>query len=155
MLHKKFNKWTIIELLEPKKGKSYCKVKCDCGTERIYRIADLKYKGLKGCNKCMNGIEIDTNGYKFDRHTYETWLNMKARCENVDHKSYSFYGAKGIKICKEWSDFKRFLLDMGIRPEGNVIDRIDPIIGYEKENCRWLPVEENRKRVVRKKLSSE
>lgn len=66
--------------------------------------------------------------------TYRTWVSMKARCSN---KNNIFYGGKGVQVCDEWMSFEVFLKDMGERPDGCTIDRIDPSKGYFKENCRW------------------
>lgn len=68
--------------------------------------------------------------------TYMTWCSMKRRCSDKSNKNY---GGKGIQVCKEWADsFDAFLMDMGERPEGCTIDRIDSSLGYFKENCRWV-----------------
>jgi hypothetical protein len=62
---------------------------------------------------------------------------MKARCLNYKSTSYLFYGALGIKICDKWMTFEGFYEDMGDRPEGTSLDRINPFGDYNKENCRW------------------
>lgn len=66
------------------------------------------------------------------------WASMIKRCHNKLDKSYCRYGLKGIKVCKEWREsFLSFYSDMGSKPEGKSIDRIDNKKGYSKENCKW------------------
>jgi hypothetical protein len=62
---------------------------------------------------------------------------MIARCKNPQHPSFKYYGAKGIVVCPEWKKFENFLSDMGIRPEGTTLGRIDNSQGYYLANCRW------------------
>ena len=70
--------------------------------------------------------------------TYNSWQNMIARCNHVDHHKYQYYGGKGITVCNSWLvDFRNFLADMGERPAGLTLDRIDSKGNYCKENCRW------------------
>ena len=73
---------------------------------------------------------------------YCTWLNMHRRCSNPDDPAYKYYGARGISVCVDWQDFEVFLDDMGYRPKGLSLDRIDNNKGYFKENCRWATSEQ-------------
>jgi hypothetical protein len=62
---------------------------------------------------------------------------MKSRCNNPSNTEYAAYGGSGISYCQEWEHFANFLEDMGERPTGTSIDRIDGTKGYSKDNCRW------------------
>lgn len=66
--------------------------------------------------------------------TYNTWVCMHRRCRGDGHWKYS---AKKITVCDSWKEFLPFYLDMGERPEGTTLDRMDNSKGYYKENCQW------------------
>ena len=75
---------------------------------------------------------------------------MRKRCNNPNNKDYKYYGARGIKVCKLWSiadwkgtGFLNFLKDMGERPKGYQLDRIDNNKGYSPKNCKWSTPKEN------------
>ena len=70
--------------------------------------------------------------------TYVSWMAMKQRCYNKKDKMYQSYGGRGIEVCLEWHDFVAFYEDMGDRPEGHELDRVDNNKGYSKSNCRWI-----------------
>lgn len=72
---------------------------------------------------------------------YYTWKGMRQRCENPHFKQYADYGGRGIVVCERWTmpveGFWNFVNDMGERPDGYTLDRIDPDMGYCPENCKW------------------
>lgn len=74
--------------------------------------------------------------------THCSWLAMRARCLSPSAGNYGRYGAKKITICGRWEKFVNFLADMGERPDGATLDRIDGSKGYKPENCRWATPKE-------------
>lgn len=74
---------------------------------------------------------------KRDNPAYSSWYNMKDRCTNPNNNKFRIYGGKGISYTDKWKLFEGFLEDMGPRPTGTSLDRIDGNKGYYKENCRW------------------
>jgi hypothetical protein len=95
------------------------------------------------------------------RHTptYQTWIDMRRRCVNPRHRFYPNYGGRGIAVCHEWAtSFEAFLRDMGEKPAGKSLDRIDNDGNYEPGNCRWATQAEqsrNRSQSIRLTLDGQ
>lgn len=111
-------------------------VLCDCGVKKEILYKNFKPGRTVRCG-CQRGTWTSHGKAKELSPAYRSWICMRSRCNSPNNTSYFYYGGRGITICKEWNEFSNFLRDMGERPEGLTLDRIDPDGNYCKENCRW------------------
>lgn len=109
--------------------------RCDCGTLTVVPSGRLRTGRTRSCG-CLWRDALRLHGYT-GSPTYNSWASMMSRTANPRDAHYPKYGGKGIRTCPAWHDFRVFLSDMGERPDGTSLDRIDGTRGYEPGNCRW------------------
>ena len=159
----RFGKYMVLRIgSRSKTGKIRWLCRCDCGNERLVHRSNLVSR-LNGCG-CGNAElqrKLHTTHGMYGSPEYVSWYNMIQRCENESNIGFEFYGDRGISVCGRWrASFADFFSDMGTRPEGTQIDRIDNNAGYTcgkcdeclengwKSNCRWADrvTQQNNKR---------
>lgn len=121
------------------------KCRCDCGRLSTPRQGDLIMGRSTSCGHHLKRLNVK-HGYSPQGRTptYRSWCAMQTRCTNSNCRDFKRYGAVGITICKRWKQFENFLADMGERPNGKTLDRINPNGNYTPNNCRWATPSQQR-----------
>lgn len=146
----KFGRLKVKELVGYSKGrKAIFLCECECGTEKPVAGSDLRSGHTKSCG-CLNIDKIKERSVSHGKSShplFTVWLGMRQRCYYLQHKDFSTYGGKGIKVCEEWDndfgEFFRWALISGW-VKGLQIDREDSDLGYTPDNCRWVTPLQNR-----------
>jgi len=118
---------------------------CTCGNHTKVSTTHLRQRKIHSCG-CLRdscaGDRARTHGMTGTTE-YRSWQKMKERCLVKACKDFKNYGARGITICERWlNSFENFFADMGEKPKGYSIERINNELGYNPENCKWATVSE-------------
>lgn len=146
--------WSVVSVTAGRRWLCRCK----CGTERMVVKADLKAGRSTNCG-CVRRMTmpaaqraaVTTHGME-GTSEYRIWIDMRRRCHDPRRPDYKNYGARGISVCEEWrADFAAFYRDMGPRPKGTTLDRLNNSGPYEPKNCVWAArkLQERNKRTSR------
>jgi hypothetical protein len=128
-----YNNFKAIKVISPKGSKNKVWL-CECqicgGRSKVNACNLGKTDNCKSCRGLKHGMSRSA--------TYTAWCNMISRCRDSKNPAFKNYGGRGIKVCDRWMKFTNFLDDMGEKPKGLSLDRIDNQRGYFPDNCRWV-----------------
>lgn len=155
----RFGRLVVQRMAYVRKGKVYWECVCACGAQKNICGTNLRNGSVASCG-CL-ARETKHGGARRGKKIpeYLVWVSMRQRCNNPNNKHFKYYGARGISVCKRWSDFSLFIEDMGPRPSPrHTIERIKNNTGYSPKNCRWATFKEqasNSRRNIIVKVSGE
>lgn len=144
----RYGRLTVIRMFDKVCGRPRWLCQCDCGNTNVATGANLTSGRSTSCGclrteRVIAAKRVHGHGHPARRSpTYKSWRAMIDRCSLPKRHNWNNYGGKGIKVCARWQSFANFLADMGERPPGHTLDRIDSARDYEPSNCRWATQEQ-------------
>ncbi len=146
----RFSRLTILELhsgSHTRGTKATCR--CECGTVKTIWLSHVTRGRIRSCG-CLLRETSKLNAEATHRQrgfvcqqgqsstrAYSSWKGMLRRCNDPQNPHFHNYGGRGIGVCERWLKFENFLIDMGERPVGLTLERVNNVKGYSPENCKW------------------